>query len=81
MKQDDPIRYAQQKIIKQIDSSNEIVEGIKELSDSYKYHIDKLKVLISQYLSDELQDDETPMGAMKRNQIRKELLEFASKQV
>jgi hypothetical protein len=79
MKQDDPIRYAQQKIIKQIDSSNEIVEGIKELSDSYKYHIDKLKVLISQYLSDELQDDETPMGAMKRNQIRKELLEFASK--
>jgi hypothetical protein len=79
MKQDDPIRYAQQKIIKQIDSSNEIVEGIKELSDSYKYHIDKLKVLISQYLSDELQDDETPMGAMKRNQIRKELLEFAAK--
>jgi len=79
MNQDDPIRYAQQKIIQQIDSSNEIVEGIKELSDSYKYHIDKLKVLISQYLSDELQDDETPMGAMKRNQIRKELLEFASK--
>jgi hypothetical protein len=77
MKQDDPIRYAQQKIIKQIDSSNEIVEGIKELSDSYKYHIDKLKVLISQYFSDELQNDETPMGAMKRNQIRKELLDFA----
>jgi hypothetical protein len=81
MKQDDPIRYAQQKIIKQIDSSNEIVEGIKELSDSYKYHIDKLKVLISQYFSDKLQNDETPMGAMKRNQIRKELLEFASKKV
>jgi len=79
MKQDDPIRYAQQKIIKQIDSSNEIIEGIKELSDSYKYHIDKLKVLISQYFSDELQNDETPMGAMKRNQIRKELLEFAAK--
>ncbi len=79
MKQDDPIRYAQQKIIKQIDSSNEIVEGIKDLTDSYKYHIDKLKVLISQYFSDELQDDETPMGAMKRNQIRKQLLEFASK--
>jgi len=77
MKQDDPIRYAQQKIIKQIDSSNEIVEGIKELSDSYKYHIDKLKVLISQYFSDELQYDETPMGSMRRNQIRKELLEFA----
>jgi hypothetical protein len=79
MKQDDPIRYAQQKIIKQIDSSNEIVEGIKELSDSYKYHIDKLKVLISQYFSDELQNDETPMGAMRRNQIRKELLQFAEK--
>ena len=79
MKQDDPIRYAQQKIIKQIDSSNEIVEGIKELSDSYKYHIDKLKVLISQYFSDKLQNDETPMGAMKRNQIRKELLDFAAR--
>jgi hypothetical protein len=79
MKQDDPIRYAQQKIIQQIDSSNEIVEGIKELSDSYKYHIDKLKGLISEYFSDKLQDDETPMGAMKRNQIRKELLEFAAK--
>jgi hypothetical protein len=79
MKQDDPIRYAQQKIIKQIDSSNEIVEGIKELSDSYKYHIDKLKVLISQYFSDKLQNDETPMGAMKRNQIRKELLDFAQR--
>jgi hypothetical protein len=77
MKQDDPIRYAQQKIIKQIDNSNEIVEGIKDLTDSYKYHIDKLKGLISQYFSDELQTDETPMGAMKRNQIRKELLEFA----
>jgi hypothetical protein len=79
MNQDDPIRYAQQKIIKQIDSSNEIVEGIKDLSDSYKYHIDKLKVLINQYFSDELQNDETPMGAMKRNQIRKELLDFANK--
>jgi hypothetical protein len=79
MKQDDPIRYAQQKIIKQIDSSNEIIEGIKELSDSYKYHIDKLKGLISQYFSDELQYDETPMGAMKRNQIRKELLDFAQR--
>jgi hypothetical protein len=79
MKQDDPIRYAQQKIIKQIDSSNEIVEGIKDLTDSYKYHIDKLKVLINQYFSDKLQDDETPMGAMKRNQIRKELLDFAQR--
>jgi hypothetical protein len=79
MKQDDPIRYAQQKIIKQIDSSDEIVEGIKDLTDSYKYHIDKLKVLISQYFSDKLQNDETPMGAMKRNQIRKELLDFAQR--
>jgi len=78
MRQDDPIRYAQQKIIKQIDSSNEIVEGIKELSDSYKYHIDKLKVLINQYFSDKLQNDETPMGAMRRNQIRKELVDFAN---
>jgi hypothetical protein len=41
--------------------------------------IDKIKKLIIEYFSDNLQTDDTPMGAMKRNQIRKELLEFASK--
>jgi hypothetical protein len=61
MNQDDPIRYAQQKIIKQIDNVNNI------------------KLLIKVYFSDEVQMDETPMGAMRRNQIRKELLQFADK--
>jgi hypothetical protein len=61
MNQDDPIRYAQQKIIKQIDNINNI------------------KLLIKVNFSDEVQRDETPMGAMRRNQIRKELLEFANK--
>lgn len=79
MNQDDPIRYAQQKIIQQIDSSNEIVEGIKDLSDSYKYHIDKLKLLIQVYFSEDVQSDETLRGAMRRNQIRKELLDFAQR--
>jgi hypothetical protein len=79
MNQDDPIRYAQQKIIQQIDSSNEIVEGIKDLSDSYKYHIDKLKLLIQVYFSEDVQRDETPRGAMRRSQIRKELLDFAQR--
>ena len=57
----DPIRYAQQEIIKQIDNVNNI------------------KLLIKVYFSDEVQMDETPMGAMRRNQIRKELLQFADK--
>ena len=57
----DPIQYAQQEIIKQIDNINNI------------------KLLIKVYFSDEVQMDETPMGAMRRNQIRKELLQFADK--
>jgi len=57
----DPIQYAQQEIIKQIDNVNNI------------------KLLIKVYFSDEVQMDETPMGAMRRNQIRKELLDFADK--
>jgi hypothetical protein len=57
----DPIQYAQQEIIKQIDNINNI------------------KLLIKVNFSDEVQMDETPMGAMRRNQIRKELLEFARK--
>ena len=65
MRQDDPIRYAQQKIIKQIDGNEP--------------HINNIKLLIKVYFSDEVQTDETPMGAMRRNQIRKELLDFANK--
>lgn len=58
---EDPIEYAQQEMIKQIDNINNI------------------KLLIKVNFSDEVQMDETPMGAMRRNQIRKELLEFARK--
>jgi hypothetical protein len=57
----DPIQYAQEKMIKQIDNINNI------------------KLLIKVNFSDEVQMDETPMGAMRRNQIRKELLDFADK--
>jgi hypothetical protein len=58
---EDPIQYAQQEIIKQIDNINNI------------------KLLIKVNFSDEVQMDESPMGAMRRNQIRKELLDFANK--
>ena len=57
----DPIQYAQEEMIKQIDNINNI------------------KLLIKVNFSDEVQMDETPMGAMRRNQIRKELLDFANK--
>jgi hypothetical protein len=57
----DPIQYAQQEMIKQIDNINNI------------------KLLIKVNFSDEVQMDETPIGAMRRNQIRKELLDFANK--
>ena len=42
-------------------------------------NINNIKLLIKVYFSDEVQTDETPMGAMRRNQIRKELLDFANK--
>ena len=64
----DPIGYAKEKAVKTIDS-------IKEIND----HVNRIKILIKVYFSDEVQTDETPMGAMRRNQIRKELLEFAAK--
>jgi hypothetical protein len=64
----DPIRYATDSVMKSLDTVGEI-EG----------EINKLKLLIQVYFSDEVQRDETPMGAMRRNQIRKELLDFASR--
>jgi hypothetical protein len=76
---DDPIQYAKNMAIKSIDDTEEIRLAIKDLTDSYKYQIDKLKGIIKEYFSDEVQMDETPMGAMRRNQIRKELLQFANK--
>ena len=63
---EDPIEYAQRTLSKTIDQVEEVSRAI-----------DHLKDIVREYFSDELQMDETPMGAMKRNQIRKELLEFA----
>lgn len=56
----------------------EVAKAIKEFSDTVRLHIYELKVLIVEYFSEELQNDETPIGAMKRNQIRKKLLDFAN---
>jgi hypothetical protein len=42
-------------------------------------NINNIKLLIKVYFSDDVQRDETPIGAMRRNQIRKELLQFADK--
>jgi hypothetical protein len=57
-------------------------DPIKYATDSITKSIDNInniKLLIEVYFSDEVQIDETPIGAMRRNQIRKELLEFARK--
>ena len=64
----DPIEYAKEKLITMINQVEDI-----------NLAIDHVRYLIREYFSDNLQMDESPMGAMKRNQIRKELLEFASK--
>jgi len=74
----DPIKQATESVIRSIDSVEEIKEALKDLTDSYKYQINILKDLIKEYFSD-LQSNETPLGAMRRLQIRKELLEFANK--
>jgi hypothetical protein len=42
-------------------------------------NINNIKLLIKVYFSDDVQRDESPIGAMRRNQIRKELLQFADK--
>jgi hypothetical protein len=62
---EDPIQYAKNILIKSIDGNED--------------NINNIKLLIKVYFSDEVQIDETPMGAMRRNQIRKELLQFADK--
>lgn len=64
----DPIEHAKNKLITMIDQVDEI-----------NLAIDHVRYLIREYFSDNLQMDESPMGAMRRNQIRKELLEFALK--
>ena len=65
---EDPIQYAKNILIKSIDEDK-----------GYIFPINNIKLLIKEYFSDNLQIDETPMGALKRSQIRKELLEFANK--
>lgn len=62
----DPVKYAQQELTKAIDEVEEVIDKINNI-----------KLLIQVYFSDDVQRDETPSGAMRRNQIRKELLEFA----
>ncbi len=76
---EDPIQYAKNQAIKTIDQVGEIKEALKDLTDSYKHEINKLKLLIQVYFSDDVQRDESPSGAMRRNQIRKELLDFAQR--
>lgn len=57
----------------------EINDGIKDIMDTVISATNNIKSLINDYFSEDLQRDETPMGAMRRNQIRKELLDFASR--
>lgn len=59
--------------------STEISNAINDITETLKYHIDELKKSIIEYFSNELQHDETPAGALKRNQIKNKLLEFANK--
>ena len=75
----DPIKYAQDTLTKQIDDYQDIIKGIEDLTDSYKYAIQGIKDKVKLYFSDELQMDESPMGALKRNQIKKELIDFANR--
>ena len=75
----DPIQYARDSVIRSLDTVEEIKDALKDLTGSYKHDINKIKILIQAYFSDEVQMDETPVGAMRRNQIRKELLDFANK--
>lgn len=79
--QSDPIQYAKNSLIKSIDTVDEIKAALNDITDSYKYQIRRVQDLIDQYFSDDVQMDESPIAAMRRLQIRKELLEFASKKV
>lgn len=63
----DPVAYAKEKLLNMIDDVDEMNNCVIHL-----------KSIIKEYFSD-LQSDETPAGAMRRLQIRKELLEFANK--
>lgn len=64
----DPLGYATKKL-------SSLIDKVEETNN----RINNIKLLIKVNFSDEVQMDETPMGAMRRNQIRKELLDFANK--
>ena len=55
----------------------ETIISIKDLEAIVPTDSNHIKSIIKQYFSDEMQTDETPMGALKRNQIVKQLLDFA----
>ena len=62
----------------------ETIIDIKDLGDIVRTdsnQINHIKSIIKEYFSDEMQADETPMGALKRNQIVKQLLDFAKERV
>ena len=65
----DPLGYATKKL-------SSLIDKVEETNN----RINNIKLLIKVNFSDEVQMDKTPMGAMRRNQIRKELLDFANKQ-
>ncbi len=61
------------------EEQQEIADGVKDIMDTVISATNNIKKLISDYFSEDLQRDESPMGAMKRNQIRKELIDFATR--
>jgi regulator of replication initiation timing len=59
---------------------NELKEAMKNLYSTINETIsaiDGIKSQIEEYFSDAVQMDETPGGALKRNQLRKALLDFS----
>ena len=64
----DPLGHATKKL-------SSLIDKLEETNN----RINNIKLLIKVNFSDEVQMDETPMGAMRRNQIRKELLDFANR--
>ena len=64
----DPLGHATKKL-------SSLIDKVEETNN----RINNIKLLIKVNFSDEVLMDETPMGAMRRNQIRKELLDFADK--
>lgn len=77
----DPIKQATDSVIRSLDTVDEIKAALNDITDSYKYQIRRVQDLIEEYFSDSVQMDESPIAAMKRNQLRRELLDFASRKV